>query len=96
MGPTQDQTFCTGDTVVQHGVLRRVNPQRMQKDQLQLVCGHGNMSEGACFPIIIACVSKQKRKQRMWMKEWLQKWSDSRNNNLLRELGISFLLDYKV
>jgi len=32
----------------------------------------------------------------MWMKEWLQKWSDSRNNNLLRELGISFLLDYKV
>jgi len=45
MGPTQDQTFCTGDTVVQHGVLRRVNPQRMQKDQLQLVCGPESMSE---------------------------------------------------
>jgi hypothetical protein len=30
MGPTQDQTLATGDTVLQHGVLHRVNPQRMQ------------------------------------------------------------------
>jgi len=30
MGPTQDETFCACDTVVQHGVLHRVNPQLMQ------------------------------------------------------------------
>jgi hypothetical protein len=47
MGPTQDQTFCTGDTVEQHGVLHRVNPQRMQKHQLHFVCGRERMSEEA-------------------------------------------------
>jgi hypothetical protein len=47
MGPTQDQTFCTGDTVAQHGVLHRVNSQRMQKHKLQLVCGRESMSEEA-------------------------------------------------
>jgi len=42
MGPTKDQTFCACDTVLQHGVLQRVNIQLMKTSAA--VCGRESTS----------------------------------------------------
>lgn len=56
--------------------------------------------DAACLGIIIAIVSdvgeiKRKRKQRIWMKEWLKQRSRLSHSNLLEELQLSSPLDYK-
>ncbi|CAH1990330.1 unnamed protein product [Acanthoscelides obtectus] len=63
---------------------------------------HLNMpsNDAACLAIIIAAacdvgVNKRKRKQRVWMKEWLKKRSLFSHANLLKELQVSSPLDYK-
>jgi hypothetical protein len=50
------------------------------------------MPEAVCVPIIIVCLlannktRKWKRKEKMWLKDWLENMSDFRHGNLLREL----------
>ena len=62
-----------------------------------------NMSSSAIASIIIACAlddgddntRKRKRKQRIWMKEWLQKRATLSHDSLIQELQLSSPLDYK-
>jgi hypothetical protein len=50
------------------------------------------MSEAVCVPVIIVCLlennktRKWKRKEKMWLKDWLENMSDFSHDSLLREL----------
>lgn len=57
-------------------------------------------SDDTCAAIVIACLSekkkvKPKRKQRVWMKEWLKKRDQFSHDRLVAELKISSVVDYR-
>jgi len=61
-----------------------------------------NMSDtdDTCAAVVIACLTekkkvKRKRKQRVWMKEWLKKRDQFCHDHLVAELKISSAVDYK-
>jgi hypothetical protein len=73
----------------------------MHQHQLQLACGCGSMSNVTCLPIITGYVLENNKtiKQKSSTEcgcRWLTERSDISHNNLLRELEMSSLLDYKV
>ena len=64
-------------------------------------CGHGSMSETVCLPFIFASVLEENKtpgggKQGMHMKAWLKKRGHFSHDNLLGELEVSLMPDYKV
>jgi hypothetical protein len=60
------------------------------------------MSQAACVPIIIDRflennkTRKWNRKEKMWLKDWLEKRSDFSHDNLWRELKMFVPLGCKV
>ncbi|XP_022174984.1 uncharacterized protein LOC111036963 [Myzus persicae] len=57
-------------------------------------------SDDTCAAIVIACLTekkkvKPKRKQRVWMKEWLKKRDQFSHDRLVAELKISSAVDYR-
>lgn len=57
-------------------------------------------TDDTCAAIVIACLTektkvKRKRKQRVWMKEWLKKRDQFSHDRLVAELKISSAVDYK-
>jgi len=61
-GGRRQKFVCMGQLKTQSCLLSTHYATGLCQHQLQLVCGQGSMSEGVCFPIIISCVLKQKRK----------------------------------
>jgi len=72
----------------------------MHKHQPQLTSSCETMSDVTCLPIIISCVWENKTTKQIRSTEcgwrWLIERSDISHDNLLRELEMSSLLNYKV
>lgn len=57
-------------------------------------------TDDTCTAVVIACLTKKKkvkrkRKQRMWMKEWLKKRDSFSHDRLVAEVKRSSAVDYR-